>query len=260
MSRLFIDENTGLIKKLRVTEAITSYSFLVSPRPVGNLQEGQYGAELIITDPETISLIKQYTKEVAQTAITSAWGKVPKALGKPYRLGNEDKEREAGAFILRTNSPKFQPSILIRDLRTGRAHHITEDEKDEIYSGMLADVDVTFKPWAVGGKFGVTAYLNAVCKVGDGEPFASTGSLEDSFSVDLGFDDEDSFDEPVKKAPTRKQTEDKVQMSLDDLLDIDEADEVEVVEKPVKKAPAKKTTTKTTPKKEVKELTIDDLL
>lgn len=256
MSRLIRDPETGLIKKLRVTEAVASYAYLVSPRPEGMLQEGTYGSELIIRDEETIKLIKEYVKEVASNAIKGAWKLVPSAINRPYRDGNEDNEREAGAFVLKTSSPKFQPKLLIRNPRTGRATELTEEEKEEFYSGMIVDVDVTFRDWSVGGKYGVTAYLNAVCKVGDGEPFATGGNIEDSFSIDLGFDDEDSFDveEPKakpavkpKKKTAKEVDEEEVDALLEGLIDDEPA------AKPAKPA----TTKKAAPKKE---LTIDDLL
>lgn len=247
MSRLIRDADTGLIKKLRITNARASYTYVISPRPEGSLQEGKYGSEFIITDEETKALIKEYTKEVAQQAIKGAWGKVPNNLVLPYRNGDEEKESEAGALILKTGSPKFQPAILIRDEKTGRARHITEEDKDDIYSGMYADADVTFKEWAVGGKFGVTAYLNAICKVAEGEPFAPVSSIEDSFSLDLGFDDDDdSFDSPYKDGEN-----DTSISSLDDLLDAEPIDN--------KQAPKKEVNS--TPKKTAApQLTIDDLL
>lgn len=247
MSRLIRDADTGLIKKLRITNARASYTYVLAPRPEGSLQEGKYGSEFIITDEETKALIKEYTKEVAQQAIKGAWGKVPNNLVLPYRNGDEEKESEAGALILKTGSPKFQPAILIRDEKTGRARHITEEDKDDIYSGMYADADVTFKEWAVGGKFGVTAYLNAICKVAEGEPFAPVSSIEDSFSLDLGFDDDDdSFDSSYKGGEN-----DTSILSLDDLLDAEPVDN--------KQAP-KKEVNSTSEKTAAPQLTIDDLL
>jgi hypothetical protein len=246
MSRLIRDADTGLIKKLRITNARASYTYVLAPRPEGSLQEGKYGSEFIITDEETKALIKEYTKEVAQQAIKGAWGKVPNNLVLPYRNGDEEKESEAGALILKTGSPKFQPAILIRDEKTGRARHITEEDKDDIYSGMYADADVTFKEWAVGGKFGVTAYLNAICKVAEGEPFVPVSSIEDSFSLDLGFDDDDSFDSSYKGGEN-----DTSILSLDDLLDAEPVDN--------KQAP-KKEVNSTSEKTAAPQLTIDDLL
>lgn len=253
MSRLIRDADTGLIKKLRLTNARASYTYVISPRPEGSLQEGKYGSEFIITDEETKALIKEYTKEVAQQAIKGAWGKVPNNLVLPYRNGDEEKESEAGALILKTGSPKFQPAILIRDEKTGRARHITEEDKDDIYSGMYADADVTFKEWAVGGKFGVTAYLNAICKVAEGEPFAPVSSIEDSFSLDLGFDDDDdSFGSPYKDG-----VNDTSILSLDDLLDAEPVDNKQAPKKEVNSTPKK---TATPEKTAAPQLTIDDLL
>lgn len=230
MSRLIRNEE-GKIIKLRLENATVSYPYLVSPRPEGQFKAGSYGAEFIIYDEETKALVKDYVKEVAKTAIATHWNnKVPQKLGLPYEEGNEEVEREAGALILKTSSPKFQPRLFIRDPQTGRAHEITEDEIDSIYAGMIADADVTFKAYNVNGSTGITAYLGAVCKVADGEPFATKQSLEDSFSLPSVFDAEPAETKPTSK-PTTKTTKNKKAaeeateeaaeanpVSLDDLL------------------------------------------
>lgn len=254
MSRLVIDKETGVIQKIRVTNAVASYAYLTSPRPEGSLKEGTYGTELIIRDEETIALVKQYTKQVAQHAITNVWRVQPKELGLPYALGDEENEREAGALVFKTSAPKFQPTLLIRNPKTGRAHQLEEDEKDEYYSGMLVDADVVLKPWAVGGKFGVTAYVNAVCKVGDGEPFAARVNYEDSFSIDTDFnaEDEDTFDEVQEEEVVGVNT-------LDDLLGDATATANKVVAAG-KAAPKTTTKAKTAAPKEKPAVTLDDLL
>lgn len=252
MSRIIRDAE-GNIKKLRLTDVIVSYPYLVTARPEGQFKAGSWGAEFIIRDKETIDLVKAYAKEVAQSAIATHWNnRTPNDLTLPYRGPKEDNQHEEGAFIVKAGSPKFQPSLFIREAN-GRARLLEEDEHDEFYAGMVADADITIKPYNVNGKAGITAYLGAVCKVGEGEPFSAGVSLEESFSLDDIEDDDEGFDVvPEKKAPTKKgipskETNNKPAVSLDDLLG----------DTP---SPKKASTKATPPKDTEKQITLDDLL
>lgn len=246
MSYLYRDPETNVIKKIRITNAIASYAFLTSPRPADSkFKAGQYGTDLIITDEETKALVKEYVKEVATFALKNEWGgKKPASLKLPYHDGDEEKEHEAGHMILSAGAPKIQPKLLIRDPRTGRASELSEEEVDEYYSGMLVDADIVFRAYSVGINTGITAYINAVCKVGEGTPFSAGNSVVDSFSLEVE-PDEDSFDEPVTKAKTKKPVTkvEAADVTLDDLLDT---------------APKGKKTTATV--EEAAEITLDDLL
>ena len=216
MSKL-VRNNDGKIIRIRVENAVVSYPYLIAPRPEGRFKTGSYSAELIVFDEETISLVKQYVREVADAAVKLVWNdRIPATLNLPYRLGDEDNEIEAGGFVLKTGSPKFQPKLLIRDPQSGRAHELTEDEIGEFYAGMIADADVTFKAYNFNGIAGITAYLNAICKVGEGTPIAAMASIEDSFSTPSAFD-ADPQPQPAK--PAKATTKPQSAKSLDDLLE-----------------------------------------
>ena len=215
MSKL-VRNNDGKIIKIRVENAVVSYPYLIAPRPEGRFKTGSYSAELIVFDEETISLVKQYVREVADAAVKLVWNdRIPATLNLPYRLGDEDNEIEAGGFVLKTGSPKFQPKLLIRDPQSGRAHELTEDEIGEFYAGMIADADVTLKAYNFNGIAGITAYLNAICKVGEGTPIAAMASIEDSFSTPSAFDAEP---QPQPAKPAKATTKPQSAKSLDDLL------------------------------------------
>lgn len=250
MSKL-IRNAEGDIIRIRLENVTVSYPYLTSPRPEGQLKAGSYGAEFIIYDDETKALVKEYTKAVAQKAVTTTWNNmVPSELRLPYREGDEAAEREEDALVVMSHSPKFQPRLFIRDPQSGRAHELTEDEIDEFYAGMLVDADVTIKPYNFNGKpgqngrTGLTAYIGAVCKVGEGEPFASKEALIDSFSSPTEFDTDSTTKTEATKTSTKKTTKKAVTeaapaVSLDDLLT---------------SAPKKVT------KQESSTLTLDDLL
>lgn len=255
MSRL-VRNNDGKIIRIRVENAVVSYPYLVAPRPEGQFKTGSYGAELIVFDEETISLIKQYVREVADAAVKLVWNdRIPATLNLPYRLGDEDNEIEAGGFVLKTGSPKFQPKLLIRDPQSGRAHELTEDEIGEFYAGMIADADVTFKAYNFNGIAGITAYLNAICKVGEGTPIAAMASIEDSFSAPSIFDAEP---QPQPAKPAKATTKPQSAKSLDDLLEAAEqkAAEQKATEQKVAEPKVSKPQSATKPKG----ASLDDLL
>lgn len=218
MSKLTRDPKTGKITRLRVTDAIVQYPALVEPRDDRDLKPGTYGAQLIIQDEETAKLIKEYATEIVKEAISNDWKKMPKKLSLPYAKGDDDREAETGSTILKTNSG-FQPKLYIR--RPGQ-RTIALDDNEEYYAGMIADADVIFKAFNVTGNVGVTCYLQAICKVGDGEPLYVSSAA--SFDVeDFEEDDASSFDVEEKTAPKKKATtakkavkEETLEIDLDD--------------------------------------------
>lgn len=231
MSNLIRDPKTGRITRMRITNAVVQYPALTEPRGDQDLKPGTYGAQLIVRDEETIKLIKEYATEVAKYAVASIWKQKPKAINVPYKKGDASREAEEGATILKANSG-FQPKLYIR--RPGQ-RTIALDDNEEFYAGMLADADIVIKDYNVTGNFGVTAYLQAVCKVGDGEPLYTSSAA--SFDVEDFEDDEaESFDlepvKPKKKPTTTKKASHKkeeTELDLDDFnLDDFNLDDLEV--------------------------------
>lgn len=189
MSRVVRNEKTGKIDLLRVQGSVVQYPALLEPRGKEDLKEGTYGAQFIIKDPESIALVKEYVTQVAKEAITSMWGgKVPKGMTLPYFAGDEDNDIESGGIVLKTNS-KFPPKVYIR--RPGQ-RTVALDDNEEIYPGMIADADIKFKSYAhASGNKGVTAYIQAICKTGDGTPLYVSSAA--SFDIeDFDYADEDA--------------------------------------------------------------------
>jgi len=200
-----MNETTGKIKALRVTDAVFSYSYLTAPRPEGQFKAGSYGTELIIKDEETIKLINQYLKEVVQTAIKETWnGKLPKDVYLPFEEGDEEVETEAGAYVLKTTSPT-QPPLYIREAGQAWPRRLEGEEVSEIYAGMIGEAYVVLSPFNYLGKTGITAYINGVCKTADGTPFGGRANLEEVFAVpsEAAMD----FSAPVK--PSKGKTVEK---------------------------------------------------
>jgi hypothetical protein len=223
------------IVSVKTGEGVFSYAFLTTPRPESDFKSGTYGTDFIIRDKETLAALKEYLNQVMKSAKDEHWGgkiPVPAKLHIPLKKGDEDNELTKGAYVLKT-ATKNMPKVLIRDTRTGRAIEIDEDRYGEIYSGMVGEIIVTFKGYSFSGNKGITAYISAACKTGDGTPLGSRGNYEDEFSIETDYEESD----------------------------FDEAEEEEVEEAPAKKGTTKKgtTTKKTTPKKEP-EIDIDSLI
>lgn len=234
MFKVNTNPETGKVASLHLSDVTFSYSYLVTPRPENDFNPGTYGTELIIDDTETVKGIKDYLNEVIEEAKTTTWdGKMPKKLNLPLKKGREDKELEEGKFVLKT-STKQQPKLFIRKGEDTRAKEVTEEELDEIYAGMVGEAIVKFKAYSYNGINGVKAYLNAVCKTGDGTPLTKSVSYEDVFSGETDFD---APAKPAKKAAPKKEAKSD-EVDLDNML----------------------SSQPTTSKAESDNLTIDDLL
>jgi len=237
MFKVTRDPETGRITSLHLQDVVFSYSYLVSPRPETDFNPGTYGTELIIKDADTVKAVKEYLNDIMEEAKVTTWeNKVPKSVNLPLKKGNEENELEADAFVLKTSS-KQQPKLFIRPEDSERAHEVTEDELDEIYAGMVGDAIVKFRAYSYNGIKGIKAYLNAVCKTGNGTPLAAKTSYEDVFSGPTEFD---AAPAPKRVAPKKVQ---QVEAD-DDAVDLD----------------AMLASNVTTTKAEPANLTIDDLL
>jgi len=239
MFKVTKNPETGQTTALHLSDVIFSYSYLVTPRPETDFNPGTYGTELILTDQESVKAIKEYLNEIMEEAKNTTWeGKLPKALNLPLKKGNEESELEAGRFVLKTSS-KTQPRLFVRTENDSRAREVGESDIDEIYAGMVGEAIVKFRAYSYNGIKGVKAYINAVCKTGEGTPLAKKVSYEEVFSGATEFD---ATPTPIpaaapkaKPAPAATAAED---IDLDSLLS----------QQP------------TTSRAEPKELSIDDLL
>lgn len=250
-------EDSDQIKSLKTSDVIFSYAYLVTPRPEGSFNPGTYGVELIVEDDETRDEIMEYLKQTIEDGKKNLWkGKIPRDLKLPIRDGDDEKEIEAGCLVLKTSS-KNKPKLYIRDEETGRAYEVSsEDDVDEIYSGMIGEAVVTFRSYDYNGVRGVKAYINAACKTAAGTPLGSSVSYEDLFSDGSG-----EFDKP---AETTKSSKKKVTSSKKKVEEVEEDEEDIDIDSMIK--PKSKTTKKTTKKKVEEEddsdsiTSLDDLL
>ena len=180
----------------RITvRATLSYVNVFHPRvdPKEPTAKGKYQCMLLIDkdDKASVSKIKAAIKAVEAKMVAEKYaGKVPKkAIKNSFNDGDEDKEGEEYENRYYINVSKhIKPAIVDRQLKP-----ITNEE--EIYSGCIANVCIEFYYYFREDSKGITASLEAIQKIKDGEPLgASRVKAEDVFQAE-DDDDEDEFED-----------------------------------------------------------------
>ncbi len=181
--------------KTRITvKAVLSYVNVFEPYidPKEPTAKGKYKCLLLIdkSDKVSVNKIKAAIKAVEAKMITEKYaGKAPKkAIPNTFNDGDEDKEGEEYEDRYYINvSKQVKPAIVDRKLRP-----ITDTE--EVYSGCVANVCIEFYYYWLESSKGITASLEAIQKIGDGEPLgASRVRAEDVFQEE--GDDEEDYDD-----------------------------------------------------------------
>lgn len=174
----------------RVTvRAVLSYVNVFSPYidPKDPTGKGKYKCLLLIdkSDKASVKKIQDAIKAVeAKMIIEKYAGKAPKkAIKNTFIDADAEKEGEEYEDRYCINvSKSAKPKLYDRRLR-----EITDEE--EIYSGVIANVAIDFYYYWREDSKGITASLEAIQKVADGEPLgASRVRAEDVFEV---LEDED---------------------------------------------------------------------
>lgn len=192
-----------------------SYAFIWEP----DKKSEKYSTQLIIdkSDKDTLAKISaaiKAAKEVGKSKLANSKGFTPTNIKMPLHDGNGERpgipEYEDKVYFNCTSKQK----PLLANRRGGA---ITE--QGEIYSGCYARVLVNFSAFSMGGNSGITAYLQAVQKVRDGEHLGGSTVTMNDFE-DLGDEEVDDFmpldDEPKAEAPAKTEADAK----LDELLGI----------------------------------------
>lgn len=179
----------------RVTvRATLSYVNVFSPYidPKDPTGKGKYKCLLLIdkSDKESVKKIQNAIKHVEAKMITEKYaGKAPKkAIKNTFIDADEEKEGEEFEDRYCINVSKHVKPVIVDRKR----NPITDEE--EIYSGVIANVAIEFFYYWREDSKGITASLEAIQKVADGEPLgASRVRAEDVF--DEMEEDEEDIDE-----------------------------------------------------------------
>lgn len=157
--------------KVIIKNVALSYVHVLAPFK-GEGQEAKYSCVILLpkTNQELITAVKRGIKNAYDEGQKGKWnGKGPDPKNCKIPLRDGDKERPGdevfkGCYFM-TASAKTRPGVI--DLY-GR--DLTEPgREEEVYSGMLANVSVTFFAFNTSGNKGIACGLNNVQKVKDGE-------------------------------------------------------------------------------------------
>lgn len=152
-----------------------SYVHIFEKATFGDGKDGKYSVSVLVpkTDTATLDKLKKAINAAAAEGKTKKWGgKMPRNFHSPLRDGDEerpDDEAYKGMMFFNASSNR-RPGVVDADLQA-----IMDPE--QVYSGCWGRVAVNMYPYAVNGNNGVSAGLNNVQKLEDGERLG--GSVED---------------------------------------------------------------------------------
>ena len=167
-----------------------SYPHLAEPRDSKDGGDPKYSATLLIPKSDTVTLtkVKQAIQEAAEVYKTKngASSLPPKPSttlhdGDGLKDNGEEYGDECkGCYVITVNS-KQQPLCI--DL----AKREIDDIERDLYPGCYVRASINFKGYNFNGKKGITAYLNGVQKIAEGEPLSATVSTVADFDDDFDY-------------------------------------------------------------------------
>jgi hypothetical protein len=143
----------------------------------------KFGCCLLIdkNDTQTVKALQDAINAAKELGKTSKWGnKIPGNLKGILRDGDGERPDDpnyAGQYFINANS-NTKPGVKI--LENG----LLADALDEgdFYAGCFGAAEVNFYPYDQGGSRGISAGLNNLIKLEDGERLAGGRSADDAFS------------------------------------------------------------------------------
>lgn len=142
-----------------------------------------------------VERIRKAQAAAVELGIKTKWGgKKPKNLGNTLRDGDEEMDGEEfnGMYFMRVAS-KTKPGVI-------DAYKNPVTDTNEIYSGCYGRVSMNFFPYSTAGNNGVSAGLNNVQVLRDGEPLGGRSRAEDDFDDDFAesyTDASEDYDDPL---------------------------------------------------------------
>lgn len=160
--------------------------------------ERKYSCTVLVpkTDVAAKALIDQCIEQATIEGVASKWsGQRPPRVPNPVYDGDGVRPSDGSEFgpeckghwVFTASSKEDKPPFLVDRRRN------TIMQKQEVYSGMYANVSVSFFPYAFSGKKGVGCGLNGVQKMRDGEPLGGGISVAEAFKV---YDAEPDANDP----------------------------------------------------------------
>ena len=189
------DMTTNDPTKVITGEVRLSYVHLFEPYSFDDGQEAKYSCVLLIpkSDKATVAKLKAAYEAAVEKGKATKWkGKVPKGRAIPLRDGDDDPTYEGeefeGHWILRASS-RNKPGVVER-----HDPHVAIEDSTRVYSGCYARVSLNMFPYDAAGNKGVSAGLNNVQFLRDGESLGGRSRAADDFDA-LDDDEGEDFDE-----------------------------------------------------------------
>lgn len=188
-----------------------SYCNLFQPKPPFNNPQGDPKFSVTILVPKTNTaakaLIDQAVAQAIEAGVPAKWGGVrPPQPAICVHDGDGPRPSDGSAFgaecrgmwVFTASCKPERPPFVV----DGNVQPIIDPT--QVYSGIWANVSVTFFPYNAAGKKGVGCGLNGVQKVRDDEPLGSTVTAQDAFKP-VGTQDPAMSAGPAYGAPAAPQ-------------------------------------------------------
>ncbi|MBC2149520.1 DUF2815 family protein [Listeria booriae] len=154
-------------------------------------QEPKYSVMILIpkTDKALLAKIKKAQKAAAEAGKEKFKGKIPANLKTTLRDGDEEypDQPEFEGMMFMSVSSKTKPQIIDRNKDA-----ITDSQ--EVYSGCYGRVSLNFYAYNTAGNKGISAGLNNVQKLTDGDFLGGRSNAEDDFDDDYDYESDEEDD------------------------------------------------------------------
>ena len=172
------------IKTIMTPRARLSYPALFKARAMEAGQDPKFSCSLIFDKAAQATSLFAAMKAQAAAAVSEKWGnKIPSGLRNPFRDGNERDDPNYADSIFINASSKQQPQVVAGSIDpvTGKLRII--DDPNEVYAGCFVIAAVRAYAYDAKGNRGVSFGLQALQKVGDGEPLGGGVRATEIFSA-----------------------------------------------------------------------------
>lgn len=164
-----------------------SYANVFQPRASIDGAEPKYSVSILIPKKDLVTVKNiQNAIEAVKNAGKEKWGgKIPVNLKTPLRDGDEerpDNQEYRGHYFINASS-KQRPEIVDAALQK-------IIDPTEFYSGCYGRASINFFAYSANGNKGISAGLNNLQKISDGDSLGGRSRAEDDFSA-FSTDDDD---------------------------------------------------------------------
>lgn len=186
------------MSKCIIGEVRFSYANVFEPAPCGQSENAPLKYSVTLLLPKTNTAMKaKIDKSIADAEEVGAkekWaGKIPKVYKNPTIKDGDEPNDETGEidpvtkghWIIKARS-NSKPGLVDRDLNPIM-------NREEFYSGCYGRASITFFPYFQEGTKGISAGLNNLQKLRDGERLAGGASAEEDFGGENAIESDDDL-------------------------------------------------------------------